>query len=179
MPNRFLAIASLAAALVVVSLGTPVDGQDAPATTADDFNGTWRYAGSASQGTGIINNAINETIAPMNFIVRGIAGSRLRNTNQLAQRLTIRISDSNIQIGLDDRNYNTGNNAWAPHRNPNGGSLQVLHRFYGRALNQTFRSDSGTRQNQYSLNNGRLTMSVQVTSDSLPGPLRYRLRYRK
>jgi len=170
-----------AAALLLLGLAAlPALGQDADGPPEEAFNGTWRYAGSAQHGTQIIHRAVDRCVEPMNFIVRGIAAGRLRDKNQLVQRIEVNVGGGNARIVFDgNRTYRTGLGAWRSHTF-GGDSIRVQIRESRGSLVQLFRSDSGSRRNVYRMMpNGQMRLEVTVQAESLERDMNYRLLYRR
>ncbi len=171
----------VAAALLGLA-AIPALGQDTAAdtTAAEQFNGTWRYTGSAQHGTQIIHRAVDRTVEPENFIVRSIAAGRLRDKNPLVRRIEINVSGGNARIVFDgNRTYRTALGAWRTHTF-DGDSIRVQIREHGGALVHLFRSDSGTRRNVYRMMpNGQMRLEVTVQANSLERDMTYRLLYRR
>lgn len=140
-----------------------------------------RYVLMAQDGERI-ETAIDAVVAKMNFIKRPIARSRLKKTNPLSQRIAIARTTSHIEIAFDDhvRVQMPVSGAPAKWKRDDGELLDVSAVWESGALVQTFKAEDGQRINTYRLKAERdLTLDVEVTSDQLPSPLRYRLLYRR
>lgn len=141
------------------------------------LSGTWTLATAPD-----LAKAIEATVAPMNFVVRPIARSRLAKTNTAYATLRIEQEATEIIIQTDQR---------APQHMPADGQPVVWTREDGEKfvisvrrnqddLVQTFKAKDGERTNVYHLDPATrtLTLSVTVTSPRLPRPLTYALVYR-
>jgi hypothetical protein len=139
--------------------------------------GTWTLASAPD-----LAKAIAEATAPMNFLTRPIARSRLAKTNSVYQTLRIERVPAGISIGYDQR---------LPQVMPADGSAVAWTREDGEKflisahldqddLVQTYQAEDGRRSNVFHLDPGSrtLTMAVTVTSPRLPGPVNYTLAYR-
>jgi hypothetical protein len=147
---------------------------------APDLQGIYVLEAQASDD---VARAIDDAVAPMNFITKRIARSRLQSTNQPPQRLRIAYTASEVDIAAD---------ADDPIRTPADGTpvewtrkdnerFTVVTRWESMALKRTFRAKDGERSNTYTLagDRSKLTVTVVVTSASLPKPLTYRLVYQR
>ena len=54
----------------------------------------------------LIHRAVDQTVEPMNFIVRPIAADRLRGKNQLVQRIQITVTGQDIRVSFDGKGSN-------------------------------------------------------------------------
>ncbi len=163
----------LASALVLAWLPAAAPAQ--PAALA----GVYTYDEAASDD---IHAAIEAAIRGMNFIVRPIARSRLRKTNEPLGRVLLSFTATHAAIAINDD---------PPIRTPLDGTPIRWERADGEAfdvstawasgrLRQTFVAEDGRRANAYSLGpDGRtLTISVTVSSPRLPRPLTYRMTFK-
>jgi hypothetical protein len=138
--------------------------------------GTWTLATAPD-----LAKAIDSVVAPMNFLVRPIARSRLAKTNTAYTTLHISQDAGTVTIQPDQR---------IPQRMPSDGQpvawtredgekFVVSARLDGDDLVQTFKATDGERTNVYHLDsvNHTLTLSVTVASPRLPRPLTYALVY--
>ena len=167
------ALAALAVTLLVAAL---------PATglAQTQLNGTYTLNRQASDD---VASAINATVARMNFITRPIARGRLRSTNQPYQRVVINYSPTQVSLAFDQRApiVTPGNGTPTAWRREDGETLQVSTEWENGRLEQTFRAEDGTRENDFTLSEdgATLTMHVTITSPRLPQPLRYKLVYNR
>lgn len=162
----------LAPLMLLASLATP-------AVAAGTVSGTFDIITSESDN---VEKAIETTVAPMNFVIRGIAKGRLQKVNQPYQHMTLNVG-SKISIATDGREAINGANGstfkWT--RPEDGEKLDVTLRSTGGSLEETFASSDGKRVNVFtpSADGKKLTMSVTVTSGKLPKPLTYKLVYKR
>lgn len=151
----------------------------APAQSAA-FQGTFTYHPQSSDD---IEQAIQRSVARMNFAVRPIARSRLRRTNEPYRTITIAHTPSQISVTTDGASTVTAPADGTPirWRRQDGEQLQVSTVWEGGNLKQLFVADDGQRENLYSLSpdGNTLTMRVTLTSSRLPEPITYNLRFRR
>lgn len=176
-------LAASALAFVVAPLASPAPvahGQEADSEGPERFNGSWRFAGSASSGRRTIEAAVERAIDGMNFITQPIARGRLRDKNPLVRRIDINLAPPNCRVVFDgSRTYRGQLGAWTPHTF-DGDTIRVQFRHRADSIVQLFRTDSGTRRNVYRLlPNNRMRLEVTVQADSLPHDMTYRLTYRQ
>ena len=146
----------------------------------EQFNGTWRYSGSASHGTNIIHRAVDRCVEPENFIVRTVAAGRLRDKNQLVRTFVFTVGNGNARIVYDgSRTYRTVLGSWRQHRF-GGDPVNVQIRATSNSIVQLFRTDSGNRRNVYRMmGDDRMRLEVTVQANSLERDMTYRLNYRR
>lgn len=143
----------------------------------DRYEGTYRID---LEECDEIRPIVDRTVAKMNFLVRGIARSRLMKTQILFPAITVYSTDSEFRIrhvdGTDiaHRDVQTGVKAKAP-----DGSDIIVRLRPGPPLVQSYESSDGKRENTYTLSadGAKLTVDVRVTSPRLPEDIRYRLVY--
>lgn len=130
-----------------------------------------------------IKGAINSVTSKMNFIVKGVARSRLTKTNPAYQRIAIAKEGNEIVVTLDTRK---------PIRMPADGSSIKWTREDGEKFNltaawqdtqltQTYVAEDGQRVNDFSLgtDGSTMTLAVTVSSEQLPRPMQYKLGYKR
>jgi len=184
--KKLITILAIALSLTATPLlGSAQQTESSEAAAADDasrYAGNFRFSQSRSAGQGIINGAIERDTEDMSFVTRGIARGRLEDKNSLVSSIDIAVRDGNIVIRLDGRRYTApADGSRASATDPQGNSIQISHAYRNGKIIQTFYSDSGQRRNVFTLGGNGTTMqlNVRVTSDSLSGPVRYGLRYRR
>jgi hypothetical protein len=129
-----------------------------------------------------IRPVVERVVSKMNFMIRGIARSRLLRTQIWFPAVTVTSNDSEFRIrhvgGTDVGHSNliTPVNAKAP----DGASIQV-RLLPGPPLVQRYESADGVRENIYTLSpdGSRLRMDVRIRSPRLPEEIRYKLVYKR
>lgn len=148
----------------------------APLGAADPaWNGTWSLRQAPDMA-----KAIEAATAGMNFLTRPIARGRLTKLNPVYQRVALTQGPSEVTVKFDDR---------APIRMPadgravawtreDGEVFQVSARLQGDVLVQHLQGADGARTNTFRLDAARqLSLSVEVKSAKLSGPLTYTLMF--
>lgn len=146
--------------------------------------GRWVLDSAASDD---IPAAIERTVAPMNFVTRPIARSRLRTVNRAAPVVELRLRQDTVETvwaGGPPARARLGGPP-APYRDRRGEDMS--YRASARAgaagpeFSETYQPGDGSRTNTWTLSaDGRtLTVAVEVRSPQLPDPLRYRVVYRR
>jgi hypothetical protein len=176
-----LVVTSLAAAAVkpaVASPATTLEAQPLAKDAADRFVGNYHFAGGDRERAAR-DAAIDDVVEDMNFLVRGIARKRLKESNRIPERVSISRKDSKLTIRLDDRTYTAPINGGAVDVvGITGAEMKLRHRVISGRIEQIFEGKDGGRMNQLELDGeGRLTIHVRVFSDRLPKDLRYKLTY--
>lgn len=171
--NKFLA------SLLLLSLSLFVATR-ASVTGSPTFDGTYKLDNAASDN---IDNAIDQGVKGLNFLIRHFARTRLKNLNPAYGTVSIASSAREISIVVDSKpalKMRTDGSAvvWT---SPGGGKTNVKARLVGGHLLQEFDSTDGHRVNDYTLSaDGRvLTMQVTETSSRLSAPVKYKQVYRR
>ena len=141
--------------------------------------GHWAYDAAKSDD---VEKAISATVEKVNFVLRGFASGRLKNTNQPYKTVTIAKKGDKTSVMVDDR---------APWEAPSAGGAIKWKREDGQVydmsfawkgdtrLEQTFSNDEGKRVNVYSVDGAGMKLDVTVSSSKLPVPLTYKLAYKR
>jgi hypothetical protein len=140
---------------------------------------TFRYVGGDAQRTAL-RQAIDQTIAPMNFIVRPIARGRLAARNVVENTVAFRIRPGTLTVSVGSTPTVSRDDYTPSHtRAVTGEPMQVRQRILGDRLVQSLSTADGERIDEFvvSPDGHHLTMNVTVRSSQLPRPLRYHLDY--
>ncbi|MFP5503687.1 MAG: hypothetical protein ACLGIN_14445 [Candidatus Sericytochromatia bacterium] len=152
----------------------------APAFAAPKLEGTFVHVSAESDS---IDKAIEQAVTKVNFLIRGIAHSRLKATNEPYGRITFDLAPKQITITMDDRKpiVTPASGQAIKWKREDGEVFDVSTRWVGESLEQTFSAEDGKRVNRFSLgpDGQKLTMKVTVSSGKLPQPLTYTLVYRR
>jgi hypothetical protein len=175
----------LFASLVTLALAAtwPVDAHaNRASSSASSLAGTWVYDPRDSDD---LEAVINATADKVNFVIRGLATGRMRDTNKPYHRIVITQGrGATTTVETDTRGAVTA---------PAGGEpvkwTRADKQVYDvtmtwrteRRLEESFTNAEGKRVNVYELRPDRqsMDMRVTVTSPRLPVPLVYRLGYRR
>lgn len=150
-----------------------------PSAAAEGLEGRYVFVSAASSD---VNAAIETAVAKMNFIKRPIARSRLKKTNPVYQQLSITSAPNGFTIAFDDRRPVTAptDGTVVKWTREDGEVFDVTMRVQGNTLVETFKAEDGARENSFRIEpDGALTLNVVLTSDQLPEPVKYSLRYRR
>jgi hypothetical protein len=193
-------LASASGCLLVLA-GLPAAGQSAAPNPAPAAAGDTTHVTASGMAAGVpaagsytytlapdssddIKAAINTTVSPMNFIVRGIARGRLTKVNPLPHTLRLRLATDTVSVGFDngDPVVTPSDGAVVPWYNALAKETDKAHvAVAGDTVRQTISASDGDRQNAISFSDGgaRLHLLVTVTSHRLPKPLVYQLLFRR
>lgn len=127
-----------------------------------------------------VHAAIDRVAEDVSFFLRSFARSRLRDKNPIHRRIRTEVRGDRVVVSYDDDRYESRDGRWRT-VTATGERVQLLQQVRGRRIYQRFRGDDGTKQMVLTLSeDGRhLWLDVTVTSERLPTPLRYRLRFRR
>jgi hypothetical protein len=150
----------------------------APLLAADPVPfGGWTLAAAPD-----LRQVIAAATAPLNFLVRPIARSRLAKTNEAYRTLTLVRGERTFSVQFDQRPAlvmpaDGSAVAWT---REDGETFRIAARMEQDALVQTFQAADGTRTNVFRPDpaTGGLSLAVRITSPRLPAPLVYTLDYR-
>ncbi len=146
------------------------------------FAGTFRYAGGEAQKQGIAA-AIDVTVNELNALIRGIARKRLAEGSPVRETISIAVDGDKVSMTFGPGRSVTGRIdgpavAWT---SDTGKPVKVSLSMVKGRLVQTFVADDGGRRSVFTLDESgdRMTLSVTITSERLPVPLKYALTYRR
>lgn len=165
-----------AVALVLLAVGA--GGVSAQAAPIPD--GTWQFVPEQSEP---INAAVDQAVSHMNFLVRGIARSRLRGANKPIDRIVVQYPDNDVYISLradEPPTISPRTGEFAPYTRADGEVVQVRTELGDGVITQFFDSDDGQKEHVYRLrSDGTLALEVTVFSEKLREPFRYTWIYRQ
>jgi hypothetical protein len=192
-----LRVLACAGGCVLTLAGSPAAGQaaaqkPAPAAASDTAHamaagvpsaGSYTYT-LAPDSSDDIKAAINTTVSPMNFIVRGIARGRLTKVNPLPHTLRLRLAADTVSVAFDngDPVVTPSDGAVVSWYNALAKETDKAHvAIAGDTVRQTISASDGDRENAISFadSGARLHLRVTVTSHRLPKPLVYQLLFRR
>ena len=169
---------------VTAGASTAAARASVPAGTADDAEMDLRFAYAGGQaGRDAIATAIDEAIADMNGLIRGMARKRLLEVNAVIESMAFSLeSDPVVTTYLNGRIIAAPRSGKSvPWTDQFGERIQVSHRYADGKLVQTMRGAKGQRKNVYrfSEDGKTMTMSVEIVADQLPAAIRYQVKYRR
>jgi hypothetical protein len=157
-------------------LRTPAS--DVQRAAADRFVGRYRFAGGTAEREAVAR-AIDEVVAQMNPLARPIARDRLARGNRVPDALEVHREGDLLWIAFDDRKHGAAlDGSSTTVEGSDGSKLEYNVSFSERELRQSFEGDRGRRENRMRrIGDGEIVVQVEVRSDHLPKPLRYRLSF--
>ncbi len=171
---------------VLAAFATPAVSQLADPTVGappilEELAGSYRYAGNAERDHETIERSIEAAISNLGWLGRKIAASRLDNHQELPGRIVIGQQGSNAIVKMGDYR------AVAPLDGtkralvaPNGRDATLAYGFGPNALFQYFVFEQAKRKSTFRFDaEGRLVMSVFMTSEKLAAPIEYDLVYQR
>lgn len=172
--NKFLA----SVFLFFLSLFVAVHPPNAAAIRS--FDGTYKLDDAASDN---IDNAIDQGVKGLNFLVRHFARNRLSKLNPAYRTVSFTSSARETSIVVDNQPAlkMPADGSTVVWTSPAGAKTNVRVRCEGAHLLQEFDSSDGHRVNDYTLSaDGHiLTMQVTETSSRLAAPIKYKQVYRR
>lgn len=164
----------LAALVVAVPADMAAQGADRPIP-----DGLYRFVPERSDEIG---DKVDQAVAHMNFLIRGIARGRLKGANRPIDQIDIRYSSDSVWISLradEPWVVSTMDGRDTPYTRPDGEVVQVKTTVEPGVIDQYFTSDDGEKQMIYRLrDDGLLEVESIVYSDKLREPFRYTWVYR-
>jgi hypothetical protein len=165
-----------AAALAMLVAGAGVaSAQQAPIPA-----GTWQFVPEQSE---TIDGAVDRAVAHMNFLVRGVARSRLRGANKPIQRIVVQYPDDNVWVSLradEPPVISPRDGSFVPYTRADGEVVRVKTEIGDGVIRQFFDSDDGQKEHVYRLRpDGTLAFEVKVLSERLRAPFEYTWVFRR
>ncbi len=151
----------------------------ADACEVKSFLGTYEFAGGDSERRDL-DQAIDSVVSSMNFLVRGIARSKLKKANPVIQTISIAQDATTMTVTLDDRVYRAPlDGSKVGVKSILGDDMSMAYLIAPMMLSQLFTGDEKGRTNQFSATEAGCTMLVRVFASRLPKDLNYALSYRR
>jgi hypothetical protein len=130
-----------------------------------------------------VHKAIDELIAEMSGLRQPFARLRLRKLNQPPQRIDVAFPGADVSITTDGRDVvqTPADGRPVQWKKDDGEEFTIRTMWENRTLKRTFHAEDGERANTYDFgtDGSTLTMTVVLTNPQLPGPLTYKLVYRR
>ena len=148
----------------------------------DAWVGSFQYAGGQSERKAL-DDAIEDIVQEMNFLIRPIARSRLKEANVVPGSIGFAKRGVELEIEMaGKRPLSAPVDGTAVFRtNSHGERIKVVQRVSQPKLHQHCSGSQGEREIHYVLDEDgkRLTAHITIRSERLPKPLQYRLTYRR
>lgn len=152
----------------------------AAAAMDQTLEGDWEYVAAESSN---ITAVVEQAVSGMNFIVRPIARSRLRKTNEVYRTIKIDHTADQISVRFDAGKavLMPTNGSTVPWTRDDGETFQVSGAWERAKLTQMFAAADGQRLNTFRMSDAgdALMLEVKLTSEQLTAPLVYTLVYRR
>ena len=148
---RTLALLLTCGGLALAALPVRGDAESAeaplPAVSAHPpvsaFAGEFRWVEDAEEAGGI-ERAIEGVVSGVNFLVRGLARSRLSDANGVKTDLEIGVDEGGVMIAFGEGRLAAPiDGAPIERTNPHGEPVTIRHRLEGRSLVQTIEGEQG------------------------------------
>jgi hypothetical protein len=149
-------------------------------TEADRFVGQYAFAGGEAERTAL-RDAIEQLVAQLNAVIRGIARDKLTETNPVFEKVSIERKGSELVLtyGSHTNTCNLDGSA-SKVEGIDGSSLKCRLSMQGEALVHRVDGPRGGRVNTFMLGKtGRLTMKTRIHSEMMPADMRYTLTFQR
>lgn len=179
-----LAVALATALPLILGLIPGLEGEATASepTTAEQLHGSFKLVGGATQKAKI-EAAIDKATDDMFPGIRGIARSRLKDSNKAWARIEITVAGKFIKIEQVGHRAVTApsNGVAVPVRSKHGDRAKATHKMEGGKLVQKLVADEGGRSNTYQLSADGETLKVtsRIWSKRLPEDVVYHLTYQR
>jgi len=143
--------------------------------------GSYRYVGTPADDHAKIDASIQTAVSSLGWLGRRIAASRLANHKELPQRIVIASRGDELSITMGKYDAVAALDG-SPKElvAPNGRDAKLSYRITTEEILQFFVFEHAKRKSTYSLDGeGRLVMSVFMTSEKLASPIVYDLIYER
>jgi hypothetical protein len=145
------------------------------------FEGTWRLDQPRDEAQQVVSEAVEDAANQFNFMIRGIARSRLREGTPVHSRVEVSFEGDQVTVRFGDESYTTELGRTEVRRNPEGEEMRVTQRIRPNGqLEQVFETEGGTRRYVYTpLSDGRMRIATTTDSPRMPQPMYFMLDYRR
>ncbi len=164
--------------LLLCTAGASLSGiARADADPLDPFVGRFRHSGGDKERQAR-DKAIDDVVAGMNVLVRGIARDRLKEANPIARVLSFAATSKDLTVTMDARSY-TGPRDGKKVRvkGITGDELDMHYAIARFRVDQIFSAEERGRTNRFSLDEEVVSMRIRVHATQLPKDLIYTLTY--
>ncbi len=146
------------------------------------FAGSFTYVGGQAQRDQVAV-AIEATVMALNVLFRPIARKRITAGNPLREQISFAVVGKTVSVsfGADRKISGLLEGAAVPWTDEAGSPLEVTFSLVKGRIIMHCQGEGGARRNVFTLDESgdKLTMSVTMSSDRLPVPVKYALTYRR
>jgi hypothetical protein len=167
-----------------VGCGTAIAAAQAVDPALQRFVGTYSYVGGDAE-IRALDEAIDQVVSQMSFLIRGIARRRLRAPNLPSKEVGVFVENGKIRIHRPGQPEVSAPADGKPitWRHPDDGEVfRVRHGVDEEGiLYQRFEGERSVSRNRFILSEDAKRLSIQtvITADRLPAPLRFRMSYER
>jgi hypothetical protein len=174
-----LAVSTAALAAPTMSHADPPDA--AEPQRAERFEGTWRLDQPRDEAQQDVAEAVEDAANQFNFVIRGIARSRLQQGTPIHSRVEVSFEGDQVTVRFGNESYTTELGRTEVRQNPEGEDMRVTQRIRSNGqLEQVFETEGGTRRYVYTpLADGRMRIATTTDSPQMPQPMYFMLDYRR
>lgn len=173
----------VAGVFLAVAAGTAssqsVDAPPTALSALELLSGTYRYVGNPDKDRQTIEKSIEAAVSSLGWLGRKIAANRLANHKELPKRIAISQQGDGISIVMGK--YSAVAPMDGAERElvgPNGRDSKLRYELRRDTIVQYFVFEHAQRKSTYSFDEeGRLVMTVYMTSAKLASPIEYALVY--
>jgi hypothetical protein len=158
---------------------SPSPSPTATATAAPSPLGTWRFVGGERERKAQAA-AIEEIVAELNMLIRGVARGRLTETNPIAPQIELAADGDKTRfwrLAFETRATPDGRK-W-PGKGREGKDITVQQWVQGATFRELITAADGSRETVMTVRGDTLKLVATVRSPQLPRALRYELSYQR
>lgn len=146
------------------------------------FTGSYAYSGGQAQRDQVAA-AIEATVMALNVLFRPLARKRITEGNPLREQVGLAVAGKSVTVSFGADRKLTGqlDGPAVPWTSDTGSALTVTFSLVKGRIVMNCVAKDGARRNVFTLDESgdRLTMSVTMSSERLPVPVKYALSYRR
>lgn len=179
--SRFSILAALvvsaSAAVLPVFQADQAHAEDAAGHSA---NGKWAVADSPTAVRKSLDVAVDKVAQEFNFVIREVARYKLQGATKVCQTYTIDVQDTVVNFACDKSKLTALKLDGTPLKttNDDGEPITGTAAVSGDTVVIAWTGESGTRTNTFRRSGDYLVLSAKVTSEQMPKPLEWSIRYK-
>ncbi|MFO0550445.1 MAG: hypothetical protein U0271_18770 [Polyangiaceae bacterium] len=141
------------------------------------FLGAYKFVGGKKE-IAARDKAIEEAVAGIGALFRGVARDMLRAANEIPEKIAIETKKQSLTVKADDAPFTAPTDGSAVRVKVVTGDVMRMHYDIASGqLDQIFEGDDRSRTNSFTKAKDKLLLEVTVTADALPKDLVYKLTY--